>query len=639
MPLTKVNSRMIDEVQSSVNIVDYGAIANDNSSATRTANRVAIQAALDYVGNLASGGSVFVPTGVFYLSGVTLDTFAGDYKYCLRMNKSNVSLFGETGSRLSFEQDGTLTNEGAMILVGYPNDSGLAGSDEDEFTFTTGQEIHGLEFEQTGDPSTAFRNVLTTGGKAIVVRFADNAQIYNNRLLGRFHEGIMCKSTTRNISIFNNYAKFCLGAAAYNINGGGNKNCRIFNNYAEQSFQCVEDGGIDTLVAHNTAKYCAHGFRLSGAVTKRGGANFEGNLAEFIGENGFIIRPDVLEDISLTNNRVRVCGYGAIRIYPGGTAGTWGDVYNQIKLIGNRAQDTNLTGLTSFNGSVISVYGDNVQAIGNINAPATQDFYYINITSGTNLDKVYPLDTITSSAGGTALVVATLSISGSAGSEIGKMLLKEVSGTFGSGNTISVSSRSASGTLSAAADNTNIPPVGLQVISSGSDVSDSPKAYGNVFDSVTNRLKVGASTYSVDTDSYSGTELRDLGKLFGETGALQIGSSIVELTTGGEAEHVSPRIESRYYSVTTSAKFITAPTSARGGWTIVMGESSTDRFIDTVVFGANGSTPTVIQSYTANGSPATRTYAVDASHRLTLQMGSGTYDVETFNIYGQDYGS
>jgi len=93
MSLTKATNRMI--AGAVFNILDFGAIPNDESSAS--ANVVAIQAAIDAASALGFGkvNSVYIPAGTFVIdSDITVKSFVtlfGDGDQCIVKLKANVS--------------------------------------------------------------------------------------------------------------------------------------------------------------------------------------------------------------------------------------------------------------------------------------------------------------------------------------------------------------------------------------------------------------------------------------------------------------------------------------------------------------------------------------------------------------------
>jgi hypothetical protein len=83
-------------------------------------------------------------------------------------------------------------------------------------------------------------------------------------------------------------------------------------------------------------------------------------------------------------------------------------------------------------------------------------------------------------------------------------------------------------------------------------------------------------------------------------------------------------------SVSTTATMIAADAGASGALCLVNGFSGGDRFCD-LVLSSTGVSPTVVQSFTALGSPAARTYTRNGT-TLELAMASGTYDIVTLKI-------
>jgi hypothetical protein len=103
-------------------------------------------------------------------------------------------------------------------------------------------------------------------------------------------------------------------------------------------------------------------------------------------------------------------------------------------------------------------------------------------------------------------------------------------------------------------------------------------------------------------------------------------------TLGNAAASVEAKlnVQPTLVSVSTSATTIVTNAGALGSFVIVNGISSGDRFCD-LLMASTGAAPVVVQSFTAIGSPAARTYSRSAS-ALQLQMASGTYSVVAITI-------
>lgn len=86
-------------------------------------------------------------------------------------------------------------------------------------------------------------------------------------------------------------------------------------------------------------------------------------------------------------------------------------------------------------------------------------------------------------------------------------------------------------------------------------------------------------------------------------------------------------------SISTTPTVIANPIG-RGGMWLVTGNDSTNYFLDLVWY-ADNVTPAVIQSLTAAGSPATRTYS-NTSNQMYLAMSTGTYTINAFGIGVED---
>jgi len=83
-------------------------------------------------------------------------------------------------------------------------------------------------------------------------------------------------------------------------------------------------------------------------------------------------------------------------------------------------------------------------------------------------------------------------------------------------------------------------------------------------------------------------------------------------------------------SVSTSATTIVADAGFQGRLWVINGATGGDRFCD-LVMASTGAAPVVVQSFTAIGSPAARTYTRSGS-ALQLAMASGTYDVRCIGM-------
>jgi len=83
-------------------------------------------------------------------------------------------------------------------------------------------------------------------------------------------------------------------------------------------------------------------------------------------------------------------------------------------------------------------------------------------------------------------------------------------------------------------------------------------------------------------------------------------------------------------SVSTSATTIVADAGFQGRLWVINGATGGDRFCD-LVMASTAAAPVVVQSFTAIGSPAARTYTRSGS-ALQLAMASGTYDVRCIGM-------
>lgn len=125
MSLTKVSYSMINGAP--VNVLDFGAVLNDNAAGTRTANRTALIAAL------ATGNQVVVPKGTFWTDGniefpenaslsgegALLTTIKGSGD----LFKITTGYGAGTFENLNIENDATL---GKLYTINTPQDSGQA---------------------------------------------------------------------------------------------------------------------------------------------------------------------------------------------------------------------------------------------------------------------------------------------------------------------------------------------------------------------------------------------------------------------------------------------------------------------------------------------------------------------------------
>jgi hypothetical protein len=83
-------------------------------------------------------------------------------------------------------------------------------------------------------------------------------------------------------------------------------------------------------------------------------------------------------------------------------------------------------------------------------------------------------------------------------------------------------------------------------------------------------------------------------------------------------------------SVTTSAVTVISLAGASGRLWVVNGDEGEDRFCD-LILASTAAPPVVVQSFTARGAPAARTYTRSGS-AIQLQMASGTYNVQAIGI-------
>lgn len=104
-----------------------------------------------------------------------------------------------------------------------------------------------------------------------------------------------------------------------------------------------------------------------------------------------------------------------------------------------------------------------------------------------------------------------------------------------------------------------------------------------------------------------------------------------EISGGGGSASATHAVYTRT-GVTTSAVQIGVPSQFMDFFLVVGDQSATDIFNDIIVTSSASATVSVVLSKTATGTPAARTYASTGSSSLTLQMGSGTYDIQTYRI-------
>jgi hypothetical protein len=107
-------------------------------------------------------------------------------------------------------------------------------------------------------------------------------------------------------------------------------------------------------------------------------------------------------------------------------------------------------------------------------------------------------------------------------------------------------------------------------------------------------------------------------------------ATYTDLALSGATINTSILNRANAVSVSTVATTICADAGGLGSLHIVNGGSGSDRFCD-LVLASTGVSPTVVQSFTALGSPAARTYTRNGGN-LELAMASGTYDVNTLRI-------
>jgi hypothetical protein len=107
-------------------------------------------------------------------------------------------------------------------------------------------------------------------------------------------------------------------------------------------------------------------------------------------------------------------------------------------------------------------------------------------------------------------------------------------------------------------------------------------------------------------------------------------ATYTDLALSGVTINTSILNRANAVSVSTVATTICADAGGLGSLHIVNGGSGSDRFCD-LVLASTGVSPTVVQSFTALGSPAARTYTRNGGN-LELAMASGTYDVNTLRI-------
>lgn len=174
MSLTKVSYSMIDG--SVVNVLDFGAVGDGVTNDT-----AAIQAAIDYAGELAStngGGVVFIPKGVYVVSELILTW-------------RNVTLMGETGylSQPSIDTTTLLCNTGVFALhIKFTN---LPGFSQNKSAVGCG-----------------VKNLKISGTTEYGVVISTNATILEEVVVTGFQYGITCfglnANTFRSVNIVSN---------------------------------------------------------------------------------------------------------------------------------------------------------------------------------------------------------------------------------------------------------------------------------------------------------------------------------------------------------------------------------------------------------------------------------------------------
>lgn len=101
--------------------------------------------------------------------------------------------------------------------------------------------------------------------------------------------------------------------------------------------------------------------------------------------------------------------------------------------------------------------------------------------------------------------------------------------------------------------------------------------------------------------------------------------------SGGGSASVANRIYTRT-GVTTSPVQIATPGNQFDLFLVTGSDGGGNIFNDVILTSSASATVTTITSKTSTGAPAARTYASTGSSSLTLQMGSGTYSIQTYSV-------
>lgn len=320
---------------------DFGAVGNGLED-----DSLAIQSAIDYLGQ--NGGGTLLLTKRYKVSVQgEYEEISQLYKYCLQHRFLGVPIRFDgqgTGEIFTDFPGEPAQNRALLIVVGYNNNSGnLPYPDE----WVKDCQVTGLIFSQYGCPYT-LNDGNNPGIKAVIFRFAENCSLTHCKLNGKFHEGVMIKTFSRAITVTDNFAKDCLGASAYNINGAGINNCIISNNYAYGCFDGIEGSGYSNIYSNNALEACKTGILASGTPILR---TQEGNVYSnntIISSLTFGINvKGFARNCVFSDNTILDSGYSGIYVVPNSNidSSTWQYIPTRCIFTGNQIKNANLANL------------------------------------------------------------------------------------------------------------------------------------------------------------------------------------------------------------------------------------------------------------------------------------------------------
>lgn len=310
-----------------ISVKDFGAVGNGVDN-----DRAAIQAAIDYAGGLTSGGTVFIPDGVYGLRQVTYPGSGAAGVSCLVL-KDNVTLLGNSHAAKLFvlasdygdgafyrviTSLGNAAAETGLKNAGIENLT-IDGNKANQITYTGNPQAANVLIE--ADSNVFVRNVksINANGQAIMVRgkttnAAENIIITDSVVLSANDIGIQA-SQWNGLRILNNYVETCTNNAIdiYGEDGDAVPNGRDFVINGNTVRGCLT--GIfpetvkDGTVTGNAISGCTDGIhtnRINGApgpivISGNNIADCTGKALYHTGDNNMVFA---------TGNIIRDCAVG-----------------------------------------------------------------------------------------------------------------------------------------------------------------------------------------------------------------------------------------------------------------------------------------------------------------------------------------